>query len=340
MTVTSFDTPLVVNRSLSSGVSARCQTRWPTSTYLSTSLVAPSITATRLAGPSATKPSLPSDVKRMPTGWIASLRSPGTSKAIVCVIVFFTGSITETLPPTSDDTQSSEPSGLNSAKRGRDGTRMLATTLRFGQSTRCVMLVVSEVLTTIVPSGLTATPSGSTPTGTCATAFRVATSMAVSSASFSLATNTVVPSGLTRSCSGSGPEGSSPTTLRVLVSTIWIVSSSPAQTKSSASSFDSATPRGRWPTLTVLVTARVAVSITETELPFSLVTYAVLANAGSCAATKRASATPRLTRVCILSPAGRAPACRARTPDARTLPGARPRPCRGRRSGGSAGAAA
>src|ERR1700691_1515007 len=123
ITDTSFETPLVANSSLSSGVSARCQTRCPTRRYFSTALVLPSMTATRLAGPSATKPSLPSEVNRIPTGWICSLRNPGTSKPIVRVMAFLTGSMTEILPPTSDDTQSSDPSGVNSAKRGRGGTR-------------------------------------------------------------------------------------------------------------------------------------------------------------------------------------------------------------------------
>src|SRR6202012_206449 len=84
MTDTSFETPLVVKRYLPSGVSASCQTRWPTSRYLSTCFVAASMTATRLAGPIATNPSLPSALKRMPTGWINSLASPGTSNVIVC----------------------------------------------------------------------------------------------------------------------------------------------------------------------------------------------------------------------------------------------------------------
>ncbi len=211
----------------------------------------------------------------MPTGWIASLRRPGTSKEIVWTTAFLTGSITDTLPPTSDDTQSSAPSGLNSAKRGREGTRMFATACLEAQSIRWAMLVVSDVLTTMAPSGLTATPSGSTPTGIWATCLREAMSIAVSAASSSLAANTVVPSGLRRNCSGSRPDGRSPTILKDFVSMIWIVSSSPAQTNRRASSFDSAIPRGRCPTLIVPVTAIAPVSMTETELPFSLVTKAV-----------------------------------------------------------------
>src|SRR5271163_675068 len=341
MTDTSFETPLVANSSLSSGVNARCQTRWPTRRYFKTALVSPSMTATRLAGPSATKPSLPSEVNLIPTGWISSLRNPGTSKPIVWVTAFLTGSMTETLPPTSDDTQSSDPSGVNSAKRGRGGTRMLATIFFAGQSMRWAMLVVSEVFTTIAPSGLTATPSGSTPTGNWTIALRVLTSMAVSSASFSLATNTNVPSGLTRSCSGSGPDGSSPTTAIVLVSMTWIVSSSPRQTKSSESSFDNAIPRGRWPTLTVLFTCSVAVSITEIELPFSLLTKAVLARPGAGQSAEAARAKrQRVNRACIWSPADRSPAYRVPRPGAGNPPGARPRPCSARRSRGSAGEAA
>ena len=133
------------------------------------------------------------------------------------------------------------------------------------------MLVVSEVLTTIKPSGLTATPSGSTPTGYSLTTLRVAVSMAVNSASFSLATKTSFPSGLTRKCSGSGPDGISPTSFRVFVSMTTIVSSSPRQTNIRASSLLSAIPRGLCPTLTVCVTSSLSRSMTDIELPFSLV---------------------------------------------------------------------
>src|SRR6185437_2041434 len=45
MTETSFETPLVDKRYLPSGVSSNCHTRWPTSRYLSTFLVACSMTA-------------------------------------------------------------------------------------------------------------------------------------------------------------------------------------------------------------------------------------------------------------------------------------------------------
>src|SRR5262245_18736451 len=115
MTDTSFDTPLVTNRSFSSGVNAICQTRWPTSRYFCTSWVAALIAATRLAGPSATNAVLPSPVMRMPTGWIASLRRPGISKAIFFLTSNLTGSMTLMVPPISDDTHTSEPSRLNSA---------------------------------------------------------------------------------------------------------------------------------------------------------------------------------------------------------------------------------
>ena len=73
-------------------------------------------------------------------------------------------------------------------------------------------------------------------------------------------------------CSGSGPERSERTTLPVLVSSTSIRSSSLAQTKTSLPSFDTVTPRGRRPTFQVAVTAIVFVSMTLTELPFSLVT--------------------------------------------------------------------
>src|SRR5262249_47960190 len=67
MTETSFDRPLVVRRYFSSGVNAMCQTLWPTRRYFLTSCVAASITATRLAGPSATNAVFPSRVIAIPT---------------------------------------------------------------------------------------------------------------------------------------------------------------------------------------------------------------------------------------------------------------------------------
>src|SRR5579871_1051355 len=110
MTETSFETPLVVKRYLPSGVSSSCQTRWPTSRYLITCLVAASMTATRLAGPIATNAFLPSALNRTPTGWISSFASPGTSNVILCVTMCLTGSMTLTVPPTSEVTHSSDPS--------------------------------------------------------------------------------------------------------------------------------------------------------------------------------------------------------------------------------------
>src|SRR4051812_18625537 len=80
MTETSLESPLVASRYLSSGANAICQTRWPTSRYFSTSPVLASTTATRLAGPRATKAVRSSRVKRMPTGWMTSDRRPWTSK--------------------------------------------------------------------------------------------------------------------------------------------------------------------------------------------------------------------------------------------------------------------
>ena len=65
----------------------------------------------------------------MPTGWMASLRKPGISNVIFFVTSRLTGSITETVPPISDDTHTSELSRLNSAKRGRESTSTLATIL-------------------------------------------------------------------------------------------------------------------------------------------------------------------------------------------------------------------
>src|SRR3954447_369742 len=112
ITETSFETPFVDSRYFSSGVKASCQTRCPTSRYFLTCLVAVSITATRFAGPSATNAVLPSREMRMPTGWIASFGSPGMANSIVCVTACLTGSITLIVPPTSADTQSSDPSGV------------------------------------------------------------------------------------------------------------------------------------------------------------------------------------------------------------------------------------
>src|SRR3954453_12680872 len=188
ITETSFDTPLVTIRYFSSGVNAICHTRCPTSRYFITLWLAASTTAMRLAGPSAMKAVLPSLVMPMPTGWIASLRRPGISKVIFPVTVCLTGSITDTVPPISDDTHNSLPSRLNSAKRGRESTSTLATTWRVAVSMKCAMLVVSDVLIRILPSGLTVMPLGSTPTWISPSRVRFWMSMTVTVLSFSLAT--------------------------------------------------------------------------------------------------------------------------------------------------------
>src|SRR5262249_14574668 len=130
ITETSLDTPLVTSKYFSSGVKAMCQTRCPTRRYFVTLRLVASTMATRLAGPSATKAVLPSLVMPMPTGWIASRRRPGISKLILPVTTCLTGSMIDTEPPISDDTHNSEPSGLNSAKRGLASTSTLPTILR------------------------------------------------------------------------------------------------------------------------------------------------------------------------------------------------------------------
>src|SRR5882762_7423674 len=57
----------------------------------------------RLAGPSAMKAVLPSLVIPMPTGWIASRRRPGMLKVTLPVTTRLPGSMTDTVPPISDD---------------------------------------------------------------------------------------------------------------------------------------------------------------------------------------------------------------------------------------------
>ena len=59
------------------------------------------------------------------------------------------------------------------------------------------------------------------------------------------------------------------TTCWVAVSITWMVSSSPTATSTNLPSLVNSMPRGRWPTLMVLVTAHLSVSITETVLLFS-----------------------------------------------------------------------
>ena len=62
-------------------------------------------------------------------------------------------------------TQTSDPSGLNCANRGRVSTNTLEVISWVSVSMKWAMLVVSDVATTVLPSGLTPMPSGSTPTG-------------------------------------------------------------------------------------------------------------------------------------------------------------------------------
>src|SRR6202012_1351500 len=104
ITETSLETPLATSRYFSSGVKAPCQTRCPTSRYFRTACVVPSTTATRLAGPRSMKPSLPSLVKLMPTGWMASDRRPGISNVTVCLSCRVAGSIIARPPPISEVT--------------------------------------------------------------------------------------------------------------------------------------------------------------------------------------------------------------------------------------------
>src|ERR1700760_3477113 len=230
ITETSLETPLVTSRYFSSGVNAMCQTRCPTSRYLVTAWLTASTTATRLAGPSATKAVLSSLVMLMPTGWMASLRSPGMANVTLPVTACLTGSMIETVPPISDETHNSEPSCLYSAKRGRESTSTLATTWRVAVSMKCAMLVVSDVLIRILPSGLIVMPSGSTPTWMSPSRARFSRSITVTVLSFSLATYMVLPAASWVNSSGSGPEGRVSTISWVLVSITWIVSSSPTAT--------------------------------------------------------------------------------------------------------------
>src|SRR5216683_7343331 len=116
---------------------------------------------------------------------MASLRSPGISKVIFFFTSCFTGSMTLTVPPISDETHTSEASRLNSAKRGRASTSTLATIRRVAVSMKCAILVVSDVATRILPSGLRPMPSGSTPTWTSPSRVRFSTSMMVTVLSFS-----------------------------------------------------------------------------------------------------------------------------------------------------------
>ena len=97
-------------------------------------------------------------------------------------------SITVTAPPSSEDTQTSLPSCVNAAQRGRGGISTLARFFPLSKEKNCAMLVVSVVLTISCPSGLTAMPSGSTPVGICTSIFLVSMFHTVISALFSLET--------------------------------------------------------------------------------------------------------------------------------------------------------
>jgi hypothetical protein len=147
-----------------------------------------STTATRLAGPSATKASARSGVSAIPTGWMLSAGTPGTANSIVRFTACVAASITDTVPPTSEETHTSAPSAVNRATRGRLPTSTLATTSLVAVSMKCAMLVVSDVLTSMPPSGLTPIPSGSTPTGISVTIRPDFTSSTETMLSFSLAT--------------------------------------------------------------------------------------------------------------------------------------------------------
>ncbi len=86
-----------------------------------------SISATRLAGPSATYARVPSRVSTRPTAWMFSRAMPGTAKATLPVILRAATSMTETVPRSSDDTQIDLPSDVNCALRGRASTSTLAS---------------------------------------------------------------------------------------------------------------------------------------------------------------------------------------------------------------------
>ena len=188
ITDTSLEAPLVVNRNFSSGVNPSCQTRWPTRRYFSTLKVVVSMTATLLAGPSATNAVFPLRLMRTPTGWIASGLTPKISKPILARILRVFGSITVTLPPISALTQTCDPSGVNSATRGRLSTSTLSMIAWLAVSMKCAILVVSEVATSRLPSGLMPSPSGSTPTKISANTVLLAMSTTVTRLSSSLAT--------------------------------------------------------------------------------------------------------------------------------------------------------
>src|SRR5215475_1067417 len=78
------------------------------------------MTATRLAGPSATKASLRSSVIAIPTGWIASFGTPATAKVMRLTTVCFAASMTLTVPPISAETQNCAPSAVHTARAAVD----------------------------------------------------------------------------------------------------------------------------------------------------------------------------------------------------------------------------
>ena len=90
--------------------------------------------------------------------------------------------------------------------------------------------------------------------------------------SFSLATYRNLPAASWVNSSGSGPEGRLSTTRWLAASMISILSSSPTATSTNLPSRVNSIPRGRWPTLMVLMTIHLSVSITDTVLLFSFET--------------------------------------------------------------------
>src|SRR5262245_8425318 len=100
---------------------------------------------------------------------MASALTPGILKLILASTLRVAGSMTLTVPPISELTQTCVPSAVNSATRGRLSTRTLSMILFDAVSMKCAMLVVSDVATKSLPSGLIPRPSGSTPTGISAT---------------------------------------------------------------------------------------------------------------------------------------------------------------------------
>ena len=75
---------------------------------------------------------------------------PGISKPMVLMIFRVLASITDTVPPTSDVTQSCDPSAVNSAKRGRVPTSTLSTISKLLVSMKCAMFEVSDVAISVL----------------------------------------------------------------------------------------------------------------------------------------------------------------------------------------------